>query len=225
MVSLDDWTDQVPAWLWPESRSRQWIHGIGLTVVGGTFLFWGGLATWGVVSPEPDVPIWIRVFGFASALSIGATTALIVAVPYVLGSLAASTARRPAWIAGGCGTVALLSLSFRAWAYGVAGGEQAFVLVVLLAVPYSALVMVVWAADLWRRYWLSEKPVLVRSFTVRNLAAVVSIAALMGATGSVAGWLLRNSSLWMVAGGLPAVISLGGGLWAAWRARQGLSRR
>ena len=69
-------------------------------------------------------------------------------------------------------------------------------LVVLLAVPHSALVMVVWAADLWRRYWLSEKPVLVRSFTVRNLAAVVSIAALMGATGSVAGWLLRNSSRW-----------------------------
>lgn len=206
---LDNLTDMPPDWLWPESRPLRCIYGIGGLVVGGTFFLFASMMAYGyfIQGSRPGP------FTFAATGTAATITSAFVAIPYVLGSLVARAARRPWWIAGICVAVGLVSVAFRVYVYGIVGGGQAFLNMILHAFPYSALILCGWTASLWYSTYAKEAPL--PSATLR---AMVTAAAVLGAGGSVAGWLLRDSVLWFQIG-VPAVLaSLGLGLWAIWRA-------
>lgn len=201
----------LPDWLWPESRPRRYVHGIGGFVVGGTFALFVGIMAYGyfIQGNRPGL------FTFAASGTAAAVTSAFVAIPYVLGSLVARVARRPWWIVGICAAIGLVSIGFRVYVYGIVGGGQAFLNMILHAFPYSALILCGWMASLWYSVYTGEaRP------PSTTLMAMVTAAAVLGAGGSVAGWLLRDSGLWFKIG-VPAILaSLGLGLWAVWHARR-----
>jgi hypothetical protein len=203
----------LPRRLWPDSRPRRWIHGMAAVVVGGTFAAWMAVMTYGFLI-DSDLPVAERLFALGGASIVAVVTTLITAVPYVLGSLAARNAPRPYWIVGACAAVALVSFAFRVYAYGIAGGGQAFVNMIIHAVPFSAAVLTGWSVSLWREA-NTEGP-----SPSTGQVATVSAAAALDVGGSAAVWVLRESSLWATVGGALALASLGLGLWATRRARK-----
>lgn len=206
--------------LWPESRPRRWIHGLGALVAGlGTF----GLAVLAlvwvlIVQGRPaDTSLFAAQANLALVAGMAAATSVFVAIPYVLGSLVARVARRPWWIVGACAIAALLSLAFRGYLYAAEGGAQSFILMVLLAAPYSVLIAAGWAASLWQSVFqaggFGEKQA-----PSTALTGAVTAAALLGAGGSAGGYMLRNSTLWFKVGVPMVLVALGLGLWALRRA-------
>lgn len=205
---------RLPYWFWPERAPRRWIHGIGGLVVGGTFVAWIYMMAYGFVSGLDDVRL-SQLFGLGAASTVAVLTSLITILPYALGSLAVRTSQRPYWIVGACAMVGLLSLLFRIYAYGIAGGGQVFGNMTLHVVPFSALVLAGWTGGLLQSYHRAED----RSPTTLLIATVGS-AAILGMGASVAIWLLRGSPLWFKVGGPLALASVGLGLWATRRARE-----
>lgn len=187
-------------------------------MVGSVFLLFVTIMAWGLLIQAESWDAGQLVgLGFAGVVAV--VTSLASALPYILGSLAARTAPRPWWIVWACVAVALASVAFRGYVYGTAGGGQAFINIILNAVPYSAVVLAGWAAGLWRSILQAGDLGKDRTPSV-PLAAVVTAAALLGVGGSVSGWLLRDSPLWMPIGGSMALASFGLGFWATRWARQ-----
>jgi hypothetical protein len=129
----------------------------------------------------------------------------------------ARVAGRPWWIVGACAAAALFGLSFRIYLHVTDGGEQAFIGMILFAVPYSVLVLAAWSASLWRSVFQAggfggdQVPSMA-------LTMAVTAAVLLGAGGSAVSYMLRNSTLWFKVGVPMVLVALGLVLWALRRA-------
>lgn len=212
--AFDRLSDRLPDWLWPENRGRRWIHGMAGGVAGGTLLFYVSVIFYSLLFANGETPLWSRfIFGSGVALTVGFFTTLMTLVPYMLGSLAARTARRTSLVVGACGVVLLISLSFRVYVYGIAGGGQAFFNMILHTVPFSTLVLGAWGIDVGLRLGSEGRsPSLL-------LASVLGAAIVLGIGGSATIWVLRDSPLWFQVGGPISITAVGLGFWATRRAR------
>lgn len=185
------------------------VAGLGTFGLALTIMVWGLF----VQGNSPGASVVTSIANVALIASMAMVTSVFVAVPYVLGSLVARVARRPWWIVGSCAVAALLSLTFRVYLYMAEGGAQSFILMVLLAAPYSVLVLAGWSASLWYSvfqaggFGKSQSP-------PAALAVMVTAAVLFGAGGAALGYVLRDSPLWFKIGVPTVLVALGLGLWA-----------